>query len=579
MDAPLHSLQTLESSVCGSTEESNDADLVDTISVDSIISHANPTVQFPPPTSASTTTASKLINRKKKKKRALVDVSAPSPSSSSSSYSMYVRVGNKRRNPRILMGLNRRSESEAEAIALPLGMSIAAIVSQILERKDEAGERMSVDHLSMICTMAVRESLANVFGDKFDCFVRNFEKSFGSTLRTLRLINESPLNKVGGHLSHFNMQNSGSDLNLPVPLNRGDTISSSSISDHHSSMDLHPVATLECLNTLEERQESIQTDSANRELTVHGQISQQLACVSSSSLGSVMNQSTQARSNDLKALELSLSMKKMKLKETQLALNSDSYLLERMKFSMEDTKHAELLRKCIDCLVAGLLIMSGSLVYGAYIYSYKRITEATETCTASHKEFKSWWIPKPMASLNSGFYILRCQVQVVSRMMFGIFMIVAIAYLLLQRSASSKQTMPVTFIILLLGVVCGVAGKFCVDTLGALCLLHFFSNICTSALFLLLHGPITVSQGAKGNTMIPYWIRRTLFYAAILLFLPLLCGLMPFASPAEIWNAEKSPCILHLLKVTVLPWESRNLAPTLCQAVCLMYSAEVGLAA
>lgn len=507
-----------------------------------------------------------MKKKKKKKKRALVDVSAPS----SSSNSMYVRVGNKRRNPRILMGLNRRSESEAEAIALPLGMSIAAIVSQILERKDEAGERMSVDHLSMICTMAVRESLANVFGDKFDCFVRNFEKSFGSTLRTLRLINESPLNKVGGHLSHFNVQNSGSDLNLPVPLNRGDTISSSSISDHHSSMGLHPVATLECLNTLEERQESIQTDSANRELTVHGQISQQLACVSSSSLGSVMNRSTvstfeksvveQARSNDLKALELSLSMKKMKLKETQLALNSDSYLLERMKFSMgiskasfkaekfknqlEDTKHAELLRKCIDCLVAGLLIMSGSLVYGAYIYSFKRITEATETCTASHKEFKSWWIPKPMASLNSGFYILRCQVQVVSRMMFGIFMIVAIAYLLLQRSASSKQTMPVTFIILLLGVVCGVAGKFCVDTLGgsgyhwllyweALCLLHFVSNICTSALFLLLHGPITVSQGAKGNTMIPYWIRRTLFYAAILLFLPLLCGLMPFASPGE----------------------------------------------
>ena len=130
MDTPLHSLQTLESSVCGSTEESSDADLVDTISVDSIISHANPTVQFPPPTSASTTTASKLINmkkKKKKKKRALVDVSAPS----SSSNSMYVRVGNKRRNPRILMGLNRRSESEAEAIALPLGMSIAAIVSQV----------------------------------------------------------------------------------------------------------------------------------------------------------------------------------------------------------------------------------------------------------------------------------------------------------------------------------------------------------------------------------------------------------------------------------------------------------------
>ena len=297
-----------------------------------------------------------------------------------------------------------------------------------------------------------------VFGDKFDCFVRNFEKSFGSTLRTLRLINESPLNKVGGQLSYFNIENCGSNLKLPVPLTRGDTTSSSSISDHHSSVGLHPVAKLECLNaieerleniqteetrqvpvplnrgdtasgpsisdhhssvglhpvaklsclnTIEERLENIQTDSANRELTIHGQMSQQLACVSSRSLGSAMNHSAlstlekslseQARSNDLKALELSLSMKKMKLKETQLALNSNSYLLERMKFSMgiskasfkaekfknqvEDTRHAELLRKCIDCLVAGLLIMCGSLVYGAYIYSYERITEATATCS------------------------------------------------------------------------------------------------------------------------------------------------------------------------------------------------------
>ena len=73
--------------------------------------------------------------------------------------------------------------------------------------------------------------------------------------------------------------------------------------------------------------------------------------------------------------------------------------------------------------------------------------------------------------------------------MFSIFMIAAIAYLLLQCSGSSKQTTSVTFIILLLGVICS-AGKFHVDTLGgsgyhrrlhweALCLLHFSSNICT----------------------------------------------------------------------------------------------------
>lgn len=140
---------------------------------------------------------------------------------------------------------------------------------KILERKDEAGEKIFVDHPiaapfrlmynwciegwsapKMICTMAVRESLANAFGDKSDCFMRNFEKSFGGTLRILRLINESPLNKVRGHLSHFNIQNYGSYLNLPMPLNRGDTISSSSISDCHSSMGLYPIATLKCLSSI-----------------------------------------------------------------------------------------------------------------------------------------------------------------------------------------------------------------------------------------------------------------------------------------------------------------------------------------
>jgi hypothetical protein len=127
-------------------------------------------------------------------------------------------------------------------------------------------------------------------------------------------------------------------------------------------------------------------------------------------------------------------------------------------------------------------------------------------------------------------------------MLFGVLMIVTIAFLLLQRSATAKQ-MPVTFMLLLLGVACGLAGKLCVDTLGGsgyhwllfwetLCLLHFISNVCTSALFLILHGPVNVSQGTKG-TIFPYWIRQFLFYVILLLFLPLFCGLMPFASLGE----------------------------------------------
>lgn len=158
------------------------------------------------------------------------------------------------------------------------------------------------------------------------------------------------------------------------------------------------------------------------------------------------------------------------------------------------------------------------------------------------QDSKSWW--NPMSSVNSGFQVLRCQAEVVSRMVFGFFMILAIAYLIVQRSAGSKQTMPVTFLVLLLGIACGWAGKFCVDTLGGsgyhwlmywetLCLLHFFCNVFTSVLFRILHGPIDVTQGTKGSSIFPYWMRRLVFYGITFLFLPLLCGLLPFASLGE----------------------------------------------
>lgn len=161
-----------------------------------------------------------------------------------------------------------------------------------------------------------------------------------------------------------------------------------------------------------------------------------------------------------------------------------------------------------------------------------------------------------MASLNSGLHMLRCQVQVVSRMAFGVIMILAIAYLLLQRS-SSNQTMPVTFIVLLLGVACGLAGKLCIDTLGGsglhwlmfwetLCLLHLFANIFTSALFLILHGPVEVSEGKNRRTILPYWIRRVVFYTILLVFLPLLCGLFPFAGVSE-WKDHFSLLVTEMM--------------------------------
>jgi hypothetical protein len=250
-----------------------------------------------------------------------------------------------------------------------------------------------------------------VFGDKFDRFMRNFEKSFGSTLRTLRLINESRVKKGGSHFSNLNVEGSTSD----VTLNKGGCTSNSGIEDFQSETVSQTFVTQERLNTIEEMRENMLTDSSNQELVLHGQINQ-VACVSPSAYSPAIGQSMlttieksikeQTRSNDLKTLELSLTMERMKLKRTQLALNHDSNNLERSKLDMgvskasfraekfktqlEDMRHTELLRKCIDCLVAGLLIMPVSLLYGAYVFSYKRITEATESCT-----------PSPMASTIS----------------------------------------------------------------------------------------------------------------------------------------------------------------------------------
>ncbi|CAK8537401.1 unnamed protein product [Lathyrus sativus] len=100
--------------------------------------------------------------------------------------------------------------------------------------------------------------------------------------------------------------------------------------------------------------------------------------------------------------------------------------------------------------------------------------------------------------------------------------------------------MPVTFILLLLGVTCGYCGKVCIDTLGGtgflwllysavLCMGHFLSIVFTPTLFKILHGSVAASQQTKHNIILPYWFRRFWFYGTLLVFLPLFCGLTPFA--------------------------------------------------
>nr|QWT69303.1 NADPH cytochrome P450 reductase-5 [Morus alba var. multicaulis] len=575
----LESFLHLQSSACVPTEVPNNAVTEGNAAAAAAIPDiSDPIVGNPPPFAGPTEENPDIPVKKGKKKtgkRVLKESSATASSSSPSlgPYQRGARVARKRRNARVAFGPARRNPV-ADSISFRLGMSIAAFVAQILENKDALGERMSADHLALICASAVRESLVNDFGDTFDSFVSNFEKSFRSTFRTLKLIQESTIIKRDDCLNHLNVKQSISG----VAHDFGDCVfrgnaSSSGIEICHSEELFHPNATEDLRSHSAAVEQSEVTDSASLELALYGQ-KNELAFVSRSPFESVNNRpmlSTmeksvieQTRSNDLKIVELGIAMKNLKLKETQLALNFDSNNLERSKLAMgaskasfkaekfktqlEDVRYAELRKRCIDCLVAGLLLMAASLLYGAYVFSYQKITEVTASCTPSSKESKSWWIPKPMASINSGIEILSCQFQVLIRRLFGFLMILSIAYLIIQRSSSSRETMPITFIVLFLALFCGLAGKVCVNTWGGsgylwllywetLCLLHLICNVWTSVSFSILHGPLTVSPGMKHNARLPYWIRRVMFYGILFFFLPLLCGLHPFATLGE-WKGH-----------------------------------------
>lgn len=252
------------------------------------------------------------------------------------------------------------------------------------------------------CTLLILMPIClQVYGDKLDGLTRNFEQSFDSTLNTLRLIYESTTSKKGSEFDTSRRKIQTSELTL----DKGDCKRDIDQDDACSEAGMH-VGIQDQSNSSEEVKESIPMDIVSHSLIVPGQFNQMVHLPQFSS-GSTINNSNmssfeksvieQSRSNELKVVELGLMMKKLKLKETQLVLNSDSNHLERSKLAMgiskhsfrsekfknqqEDLRNSELNKKCIDFLIAGLLIMSSSLLYGAYVYSYQRIAEATASCT------------------------------------------------------------------------------------------------------------------------------------------------------------------------------------------------------
>ncbi|KAG2316877.1 hypothetical protein Bca52824_019999 [Brassica carinata] len=460
---------------------------------------------------------------------------AASSSSSTSDLKSTQRVSqishHRLRNPTVRLGMARRSvgERQAEALALPLGMSIAAFANLVLERKSVAGQNVYVDDLGVISASAVKESLANVYGNKLGSFATNFEKSFNSTLRILKMINESA----------FQHQ---LDNNNNVDRSTIDGCSDSELSVKENS-----------------------SPTSAHEIVLHEE-TRQLSCVQripAMSLTPFERLSIQekALANDLKREENGLKKTELGLKEMEIALLYDSNILgksklemnvskrafdeERFRTEQEEARKTDMITKIMDWLVVSVFNMLASMLYGAYVFSQQRIMEATSICQPSEDKTSSWWVPKQVSSINTEFNILLCRVRVWVQSFFGVLMILVFTYFIIQRSSGTKQTMPVTFIVLFLGVVCGLPGKLCVDTLGGngklwlllwelFCLLQFVANVFILALYRLLYGPVTVTEeGRCGDsmvTMVPYWARRSVFFGLILLVLPVGNGLLPFAT-------------------------------------------------
>ncbi|KAL6633465.1 hypothetical protein ACP70R_026136 [Stipagrostis hirtigluma subsp. patula] len=433
-------------------------------------------------------------------------------------------------------------DGDVQDLALPLGMSFAAVLAQVLNKSSGSEGRLQPDFLAKMCTSAVKESITNIYGDRFESFMRNFEKSFGSTLTTLHLINKTSVYKQEMPQCSYKDDNSVAEIEL------NDADPQSWTRDVQKDAPLNPL---------------------DNQIILHAGLNQQLVHLPRSRSTPEINQhilgvferslNEQVRSNELKELEIGLTMRKLQLRQSQLALSSYSHVLEKIKISMgfqkasfkeekfktqmEDVRHAELLRKLIDMLLTAVVFMSVCFGYGTYIYSYQRITAVTAACAAASRESKSWWMPSSVSAFNSGLLFFRCHLIATTRLSFGVLMILLIAWLIFQRSAMTGPNMPITFNVMLLGVLCGSVGRFCVDTLGgdgnvwlifweALCSIHLLGNIYPSLLHRILYGPVSVTHRTKAVGL-PYWARRYIFYVLVSLVLPCFAGLLPFASLSD----------------------------------------------
>lgn len=334
---------------------------------------------------------------------------------------------------------------------------------------------------------------------------------------------------------------------------------------------------------------SMSSASLNQQIVLNGQFERQPGYISRSvvplpewthSMSNAFEKSLmeQERCNKLRQVEIALSMRHLRLKEEKMYVDAESNKLKRQSIALNQSKasfneskfidkklnnaYVDLNRTCADHLVAGLMLMLLALAYGSWKYSHVNISQKVQTCHDITKESqKSSWFYNPVNSMMAHIQTLICEIIVIGRMLFGLAVIVLLASSLLRRTvSSSSQTMPTSIILIVLGLICGYAGKLSVESLGgsgfcwlvqweAFCLLHAFSAYSPASVLYVLNGPPSTHEVKEKQHMFPFLLWKFIFHA-LLLVLPVMAGLTPFASVTE-WKNHFSVVIFDNILVPV----------------------------
>ncbi|CAM6068633.1 unnamed protein product, partial [Sphagnum tenellum] len=481
-----------------------------------------------------------------------------------------------------------RFDVKAGNLPAPLGNAIATVMAEVLEHERAGQDRLfAADELAKVFLMVDSSFGMQIMGSECSSFVDQFKQAFQSTYRLIgsvkvasakRLVHSGPQGKQSTR-SHKCLQDGLLSRTVLGRVAEGVTngnLEPKYAQDSESTTSDTGIETDDCdlQSDLAEQFERMTFSSDNPEFPSGMGQDMVLSTLSlDGSAGNLQQEflhwykkslAEKQQSNYLKTLKLAYQFKRLNLDEEHLHLRSESNLLMRENVSLsrekaefremeiQDRKLAVaydlLSRTCADELVAGLIVMLCALLYGGWNYSYARLVDVISHCQPAIFEPSHSMIPgfnRIFDSLNlmsAQMQMLFCNLTVAARMFLGLGIISMVAATLLRKSVtSSSQAMPATILLIILGGLCGVAGKFAVDSMGgsgyhwllvweSLCVIHASTTCFTPYLYWLLNGaPQHTLDKRRQYYLLNPWVRGLLFHGCLVLVLPAMAGLLPFA--------------------------------------------------